>query len=752
MELNNWLYLLHDRLTNEYLYLDSNNSVARTTDLVGLTYTPDGWQKKSLAWERDTTKWGLVRAFTVNLNFVLDGKALIERIALQQSFEAPIELLIQKLFYNTATDAFQYIDFYAGELNLSALESDELHVSVPIVQGGVEKQLKANEGTLYEFEPDEVSIYNDGITLQMTQNWLITEGLQFADNGVHMIGCVKTTTDGQAAGFASFDVFFDREEVSDFVNDDRYIFTTTQAITGIQLTGQINIHAGSSDIYTVTLKSSTGKTYELVNQSCTNNTNYSFDISQTIDSDVNEKWFLFGRHGTAFGIMYYTEGELHVSLESRYAASHIAGLTAWELYKRLVEKITGDRTNAESSLLQGLQNIIISCGDAVRGITGAKIKTSMADFFKFCRVVMNAGLGIEDDKIVIEELSHFFDTSSPIDLGECRNLKWKFADDLIFNTLKIGWDNKTADGANGKSIFNATHNYSTDIKSVSKGLELVTNYVADPFYQEILRINLDGKTTTDNDADNEIMVFNTVSLPLAAYTANFGAFFANYFILLQGAAGDIANFSAGTTITVNDPTGSNTGDFLIVSVFVQNTTDLALITSTPAVTELNKAITIGTPVVTLLRETYVNTDTGVPDISSLYNIEYLSTKRIANRWRSYFNSVLFQFAGSEIYFESTEKNRELKTETAGGVIVDEDSDIIIGGSRLFKGIYLTFETQVEDVVPSTLNSTPNVGFLTTWNGIERKGVLMKGAMACNELTAQSFKLLLDKDQDETNLL
>jgi hypothetical protein len=73
---------------------------------------------------------------------------------------------------------------------------------------------------------------------------------------------------------------------------------------------------------------------------------------------------------------------------------------------------------------------------------------------------------------------------------------------------------------------------------------------------------------------------------------------------------------------------------------------------------------------------------------------------------------------------------------------------------MFKAIEGTFDTTVDDVVPLTLNANPNKGFITT-NPINNQsftGILLKGSMACEELTPQSFNLLADKDFDETTLL
>jgi hypothetical protein len=68
-------------------------------------------------------------------------------------------------------------------------------------------------------------------------------------------------------------------------------------------------------------------------------------------------------------------------------------MTALVLFKKLTERITGSQLDCSSALLTAMSNIVITSGDAVRGIESAVIKTSMSQFFDFCRAEFVAGLG-----------------------------------------------------------------------------------------------------------------------------------------------------------------------------------------------------------------------------------------------------------------------------------------------------------------------------------------------------------------------
>jgi hypothetical protein len=118
-------------------------------------------------------------------------------------------------------------------------------------------------------------------------------------------------------------------------------------------------------------------------------------------------------------------------------------------------------------------------------------------------------LGIENSVIVIEELAHFLSVDTPLALGEAKEFKWKFADDLDFNTVKVGYQEKQIDDVNGKYSFNNSHLYRLPfIKSTEKQFEAISPYVADPYYIEIKRAGLDGHTTTDDQLDNDVIILN----------------------------------------------------------------------------------------------------------------------------------------------------------------------------------------------------------------------------------------------------
>jgi hypothetical protein len=146
----------------------------------------------------------------------------------------------------------------------------------------------------------------------------------------------------------------------------------------------------------------------------------------------------------------------------------------------------------------------VTCGDAIRGLTGAKIKTSLRDFFTSYNSDFGIGMGMLGADLRLEEKAFWVQYTDFIDLGEVSKMKVSPASDLLVNNIKVGTPDQEYDDVNGKQEFNTTHEYSAPITRVAKELNLVSVYRNDCYGIEFTRLNLDGKDTTDNDSDNDV--------------------------------------------------------------------------------------------------------------------------------------------------------------------------------------------------------------------------------------------------------
>lgn len=676
-----WLYFFVDSLGRTAQ--KENGLIVFKSNYKPLRYTPDGWQDINIGWERNLSKFGINRNFSLPLGFVLDGKDILDYIALNKNFDEKLFLLIQKqaLEIDGSNYYFFYDKFYRGELDLATVQGEENKTTVNIMEGSLSKQLKAYEAQNYEIPVDEIDVRMDGITLKKTAAYGVLEG-QLTGAGLitHFIPIGFFNQEGTSAG-----ILFTSQEFGQ--PNPRIIRNETGDSITFQLVGSVKfkieyaadeyrleirkVHANNSHtvIFTQTLSTALNQEYTIP-----------FDLIVSLDNEEQVYFHGFDLADVSPGNlpnlkMTYLATDININIDFEFKDTNIKAVKPFTLFKRLIGKITGSELNALSALLEAHPNLVVTSGDAIRGLTGAVIKTNLNNFFTSFNVALNGGLGIENSKIVFESKDHFFDESDPIPLGKVRNFKWRWATELLANSLKIGWPNQTYDDVNGRQEFNTTQERSSVVQRISKTLELVSVYRADPFGIELTRINLEGKTTTDSSSDNDVFILNVdLSAP-------------------------------------NDDGSYN-----------------------------------------LKRETY-DSITGLLSPSTVFNIEELTPARLLEKHRNWINSIFYGFEGTKLTYQTSDKNRELRT-VKGSTVYDEDADFTITDTpRLLKPMLFEFEPETLTNLVELMEENPNRCFsFEHENGNIYKGYNLKIGIAPNTLEEQAFQLISTASNDLKTLV
>jgi hypothetical protein len=484
-----------------------NDTLTTSVEPVPLPQSPSGWQDTLIGWERDMSKFGVIRNFSLPLSFVLEGARIIRELFYSSNIEKEIRLIITKLNldYSDTTYDYYYSKFYEGELDLSTFKDDGIKVTLNISEGSYAKKLKANEATLQEIllEGEAIRVKMDGIYLYQKYSYLIQTGGAFEDN---LVGVIETVREGSGAGFASFTSYltpFDSDYTKeDFNTRSDYFMAFTQDISNVRMKGSIRfVTISSTDTYRIFLRTNTGREIGIINAP---RGEYKFDF--TFDAVAGENYFLIGTAGF-YSPITYQETSFTIDFKSKYPATYVKSYKPYDFFSRLSTKVLG-ASIAQSDLLTDNANLCITSGDAVRGLEGAKIKTSLNTFFEAYNVMLNAGMSLESNTHRIESKASYFNTTNPINLGEVKDFKFSVATDLIPNTIKIGYPVQNTDDVNGKYAFNNTHIYKAPQTTITKELTLQSSYITDPYAIELYRINLDGKTTTDDNNDNDAMILN----------------------------------------------------------------------------------------------------------------------------------------------------------------------------------------------------------------------------------------------------
>jgi hypothetical protein len=116
------------------LLTGSNSPLFRYTlcsDLLGtrvLKTDPIGWDEVGISVHRDTIRHGLTTEYSVDLAFVKDGRAYLQRIYEAAGIEVDVRLIIEQYDPNE----FAWLPYYRGRVNMSTRELTDLEFRVNI--------------------------------------------------------------------------------------------------------------------------------------------------------------------------------------------------------------------------------------------------------------------------------------------------------------------------------------------------------------------------------------------------------------------------------------------------------------------------------------------------------------------------------------------------------------------------------------------------------------------------------------------
>jgi hypothetical protein len=352
----------------------------------------------------------------------------------------------------------------------------------------------------------------DGIELKKAANYNVIEGQLSGANLVsHYVPILFLNQEGGEVG-----VLFDSQSVGS--PDQRIISNQSGSSITFPLSGSIKfkieyaaqkyqllIRKKKADNSFVTL-------FDSGQMSVSNDVVYDIPFSLSVTLDDDEELLFLGRdlaNASPSNLpnlkMTYYETDINLRFDFLHRSTAIKALRPLYVFQQLISKMTNGQYIPQSDFLKNTRyDVVVTCGDAIRGIDTAVIKTSLRDFFTSYNSDFGLGMGMMGNILRLEEKAFWVQYTDFIDLGEVSKMKVSPATDLLINNIKIGTPNQDYDDVNGKQEFNTTHEYSTPITRVAKELNLVSVYRKDCYGIEFTRLNLDGKTTTDNDSDNDV--------------------------------------------------------------------------------------------------------------------------------------------------------------------------------------------------------------------------------------------------------
>lgn len=520
-----WLHFLTDEQGRCYQY--QNGQAVATAQAAFLPVGPDGWIDKTIKWQRDSNYHQLFRTFTNPFKHVKEGAFIVRDRLYKKGTEDKLYHVIHKLDKSFG-GGWKHKYFYKGQIDLSKVNDTDTSVGVNILEGGLSKFVKANENTEYELDidvADAVDIKHDGITLKQKATYLISDGsapeigratiaMQLIGNeSVSSINAVsqERVKTGNSAGAL-------------FNADTRFLTTGTED-TAITINWDFNVTLDLVGVSPINPTSVFLQLIVLENGSSTNNINiqqipftdpvqlYNHKhhmvgtYTATIPANRQCLLYMTSNQGATNDFTFYTydnDGSFSIDYTYRHRTTFIKGLRPMYVAQKLLDKMTGGGYQLISNYISSeWNNLLITSGDAIRGIAGAKLKTSWRALYDSYNVPCNLSSGIRDQVMYVEKKAGAYQSNVQLDLGAVTNMVVNIAQDFMYNLIKIGYPNTDTEVVNGRDEFNVTVTY-TSVATKPKTFDLISKYRASMYEIEDLRINLDGKTTTDATNDNTV--------------------------------------------------------------------------------------------------------------------------------------------------------------------------------------------------------------------------------------------------------
>jgi hypothetical protein len=573
-----YLYFLM-RDDGRFCYED-NGVVLLSSAPSPLKYTPDGWLDIAIQRQRNAEYFALERSFTVPLNFVKDGALILKYYYYNKGIEEKLYLSIaeKKLFYkagsnlvdesgniiyaedgvtplvseDVSTYGFYYSLLYKGEVDFSQFSHQGEKVVVTLMEGGTAKLLKANKNTTYDIAmTPSILVKMDGINLQQKALFLVTDGVTgggYADSTLddHIMALTFISQEAiSSIGALNQERFkVDSNNTADMWNANQYFLLTGASQTIATLTWDFFVTPGfiPGDLggqndgaelhleFHVISSASEHPISQVIQVRGGGSKESFYDQPQHFSGSIavsipaNSRAILYmsiSQDSNKTRLVYALENSsFDVTYTYRKAITYVKAMRLKDLFNSLCVKM-GIPAFYSNLLQKTYPDIVVTCGDAIRGISGAVIKTSIGDAFTSVNAVIGAALAVDGVGLRLESKDYFVDYANPIDLGECKNLKVAPATDYLYNTIKIGYREQNYDDVNGKQEFNNTHVYTTPITRITKELNLVSVYRADSYGIEFARINLEGKTTTDSSGDNDVFFLHIKDSPATGHDVIF---------------------------------------------------------------------------------------------------------------------------------------------------------------------------------------------------------------------------------------
>lgn len=736
---------------NNILTGDINTLAKPDGQPANLEHSPTGWRDTLIKYGRSLKYLGVLRDFTVPLNFALDGAKIIRDTLWNVGFEGVLYYGLSK--YDRYAFPPTYDPYYLGEIDLSKAKQNKSKgtIDVTVLEGGPGKWLKAFENTTFEIpvstDTEAVTVYLDGLPFTNKVEWTVYENQVFDGLTFWQLGMAIVSQEGTSQGILTND-----QEFKNSIDNTNCFFNSVTKTVNANISGTIRIDYGASLDLPLRIRK-----VKYINGISTVITNYdidpgvlpagintiNFDLTIPMTQDDRLSLTVTGS-GSSPGIDFTVlNGSILLNYDVTFDPTFCKGLKPLRLFQLLVAKMTDNKYSCSSSLLSAMDKLVYTSGMAIRNIDNSVIKISFSDFYQSLKR-FGVMLGIENDMFILESVSRAFNPTIIANLGTVADFTIDVAEDMIYNTIKTGYRNQTYDKVNGLDEFNVTQEWTTPVLKLPKELDLVSPVRADMYGIELTRLDLFGKTTTDSSADNDTFFLSVEQgATIVYYNGAFEVITPNIIRIPK-----TLGFLTSTTITVAGLgvlTVTNTS-YLVVGY------TLLTVAETIANGSYSGSIQYSSTSIYKLYRPVFDSITGLLHPVGAFNTLLNPKKGLIDNG-SFIRSFLEDPAGI-IKFQTGEKN-SLLSYTIGGATLIQNENIQVSdlSAPLFYAYYFEFKTKVPGNFINLMKKNPygTIQFQDE-DGKQYYGFMWDGGVKPATADSQSWKLLCSPMTNKQNLL
>lgn len=486
------------------------------------------WEDVELAYKRGEYD-GVVRSFSTKFEFAGGAYSLL----LGEYRTNYLQASASVVFY-TRTNSWEWQERFRCALDFSTFAYTGTTCEVNAVDDSLASLIKAKQGTEYEYSVEKIKdgkpLRYDRIAMTSMGEWTIPlsseeESYELEVSGGHIYVIPMYVLDSEIAIMNSAEAVDLQERELDGQGDlirrnpDYYFFKykmREKATASIKCSFRLYTGGMAGTLYLMHSKQSivASYPYHLSISSGASIYNVSIDIER--EMEYGDSLFMALQVGDDSQTTTVTFAEvttpMEVSFTGRGEFVDIDAVKPSTLLNRLLKSMNGGQDGITGEIATGvdtrLDNTLLLAAESVRGLEGAKFRTS---YTKFCNW-MSAEFGfvpVVDDaskKVTFVHRESLFKDTEVKDLGDdCTEFQYTVNEGLIHARVRVGYDKVDYDSVNGRDEFRWTNSYETGVTLTDTSLDLISPYRADAYGIEFLAAKR-GEETTDDGSDNDVFM------------------------------------------------------------------------------------------------------------------------------------------------------------------------------------------------------------------------------------------------------